>query len=97
MEERGEDPQMAFIPGGRTGLVVMDYVTIRTQSGKLGSVPTYAFDKALASEIRAVGEQTARELGQWMPEVRQVSEVKINVVYLTPDGKPNPGQRYSGK
>ena len=88
MEERGSDLKMANIPGGRTGLMVMDYVTIRLQNGKIGTVPTYAFDKALASEIRAVGEQTSRELGQWMPEVQQVNEVKINVVYVTPDGKP---------
>jgi len=33
----------------------MDYVTIRLQNGKIGTVPTYAFDKALASEIRRRG------------------------------------------
>jgi hypothetical protein len=68
MAERGEDLTMAAIPGGRTGLMVRDYVTVRTESGKIGTVATYAFDRGLFAELRAVGEQIARELGQWMPE-----------------------------
>jgi hypothetical protein len=44
--------------------------------------------EGLSAEIRAVGEQVARELGQWMPEMQQVNEVKVLVVYETPDGKP---------
>jgi hypothetical protein len=79
---------MATIPGGRTGLIVRDYVTVRTEAGKIGTVATYTFDRGLSAEIRAVGEQVARELGQWMPEMQQVNEVKVLVVYETPDGKP---------
>jgi gas vesicle protein len=88
MAERGEDLTMAAIPGGRTGLMVRDYVTVRTESGKIGTVATYAFDRGLSAELRAVGEQVARELEQWMPETQQVNEVKVLVVYETPDGKP---------
>src|SRR2546429_678633 len=40
MAERGEDHTMALIPGGRTGLIVRDYVTVRTESGKIGTVAT---------------------------------------------------------
>jgi hypothetical protein len=62
--ERAEDPDLARVPGGRTGLLV------RQQKG-LGSgdnfrvVTEYAVDTGLLREIRELEQQAAKECGEW--------------------------------
>ncbi len=65
MEARAQ--QYAGIPGGDTGLIVRQ---LKVTSE--GVVEEFVFDRALVSEIRAVQEQAASELGQ------KVDKVAIN-------------------
>lgn len=65
IDQRAADPQMQRVPGGNSGLLV------RTEKQQgLGrnatTIVEYTFDRALVSEIRAIQEQAARELGQWV-------------------------------
>lgn len=64
MDERGEDPAMKAVPGGRTGLLVRRAKQIG--SGENASVEyEYELDAALLREMREHEVQAARELGQW--------------------------------
>jgi flagellar biosynthesis component FlhA len=65
IEERGKDPAMAKVPGGRTGLLVRGFETVHTKEGTLVSAPTYEADTGLMYEIRKTQQQVAQELGQW--------------------------------
>lgn len=59
IEERGADPSMAEVPGGRTGLLVRQFKV----SGDT-VVTEYAVDTGTVRELRAVQEAAAKELGQ---------------------------------
>jgi hypothetical protein len=63
IDERSNDPELATIPGGRTGLVVGRQRGIRNGAG-LQLIQHYEVDVALLRELRATEEQIARELGQ---------------------------------
>ncbi len=60
MDERGADPTMQAIPGGKTGLLVR-----QVKAGKTGDIEEYKVDTATTSEFRATLEQVAKEVGQW--------------------------------
>lgn len=65
IEARSTDPRHTAWAGGETGLLV-----VRTKTQGLGRNATtwteVEFDRALVAEIRAIEEQAARELGQWI-------------------------------
>ncbi len=67
MEERAVDPDLANIPGGKTGLVVRKAVV---SAGVLVGYE-FAVDIGWIRELRAVQEQAAKELGQ-LVEKREV-------------------------
>jgi hypothetical protein len=69
IEERAADPKMANVPGGKTGLVVMQ---VKRLGNKL--MPEFVVDTTLIREIRAIQEQAAKELGQLVEK----QEMKIN-------------------
>lgn len=64
-DERANDPKMADIPGGRTGIVVE-----RIKSVGFGPeaeiVHEYTIDTPAIREFRGLEEQAARDLGQWV-------------------------------
>jgi Terminase small subunit len=62
IQERAADPDMAEVPGGKTGLLCIDY------KGKDATQPVYKADTALVAEMRATCKQAAEELGQWGEE-----------------------------
>jgi hypothetical protein len=74
IEERGADPTMALIPGGKTGLVVRQYKisgeTVMTE---------YAVDTGTIKELRGIQEQVAKELGQLVEK----RETKISLKNMT--------------
>lgn len=61
IEQRAADPTMAEIPGGSTGLVVRQLKV----SGET-VVSEFVFDRAVLQELRALEEQAAKELGQFV-------------------------------
>ena len=70
IEARGEDME-GETPGGETGLLVRQ--TKQIGSGRDAyKIEEYAVDVALMREIRALEEQAAKELGQWVDK-REVS------------------------
>lgn len=64
--ERAADPEMAKVKGGDTGLLTRKLRTVRGPDGKSAPVWEYSVDTATVAEIRAVHEQVAKELGQWV-------------------------------
>lgn len=60
MKERGADPELTNIPGGKLGHLVV------TARNKDGTIKKTAVDTKLIGELRAESEYVARELGQWV-------------------------------
>ncbi len=80
MLERSEDPELANIPGGKTGLVIV------TARDKHGDIKKVAVDTKLIAEHRAESEYIARELGQWVEKrddeltIRHLSDMPDEVL-----------------
>jgi alpha-D-ribose 1-methylphosphonate 5-triphosphate synthase subunit PhnG len=68
VDERAADPEMATIPGGKTGLVTRQMKGIG-KGKEFRLVEHFVPDTRLVKELRACGEQIARELGQWQERV----------------------------
>lgn len=64
IDERGADPDMASVPGGKTGLVLRKLKSIGSGE-KTVIVKEYEIDAAILKELRALEKQAAIELGQW--------------------------------
>ena len=64
IDERAEDPDMAKVPGGRTGLLVREFKQIGTGPDAT-MVEEFHLDAALLKESREHEKQAAQELGQW--------------------------------
>ena len=64
MQERGSDPAMIGITGGRSGFIVGQFKVLGVGASQK-MVPEYVVDTALSRALRGVMEQAARELGQW--------------------------------
>lgn len=59
VEERAASPLFADAPGGKSGLLGLDY------KGKNGDLEVFKVDTGLLSEFREHEKQIAQELGQW--------------------------------
>lgn len=66
ISERGDHVDMQDAPGGKTGLLALDY------KGKDADRAVYKLDAALLKEMRDLEREIAVELGQWA-ERREVS------------------------
>ena len=76
---RAGDDSMAEAPGGDTGLLVRQLKVIG--AGKnMQVVEEYSVDTGLIREIRALHEQTAKELGQWVD--RSESDVTMTEIQI---------------
>lgn len=69
IDERAEDPMMAGVAGGSTGLLVHSFKMIGGGRDAT-TVDEYAVDVGLLKELRAHEEQAAKELGQWVEKTR---------------------------
>lgn len=84
IEARADDPDLASIPGGDTGLLVK---TVRTRS--LGEIEiektvTAELDAVLLKELREHEKQAAQELGQWVDKA-QVEQTTKAYITVSPD------------
>ena len=78
--ERSDDETMADAPGGDTGLMVRQ-VKMIGYGKSMQVVEEYAVDTGLLREIRALHEQTAKELGQWVDRSEsEVTRTEIQIV-----------------
>ena len=64
IQERSLDPSMEKVPGGKTGLLSLDFKQIGEQI-----VPIYRVDGVVIKELREHGKQAAIELKQWSDKV----------------------------
>jgi hypothetical protein len=80
MKERAADPELASIPGGKLGHLVV------TARNKDGSIKKTAVDTKLIGELRSESEYVARELGQWVEKrddeltIRHLSDMPDEVL-----------------
>ncbi|SRR6266478_9266922 len=72
ISERGASPAMQTIPGGKTGLVAMQWKMLGSGE-EAQAMQEYEADTGLMREFRATLEQIARELGQW----EEKQEIKV--------------------
>lgn len=64
IDERAEDPSLAEIPGGATGLIVRDVKGIG-KGADFQMIDVYGVDTGLLKELREHEKQAAQEVGQW--------------------------------
>jgi hypothetical protein len=74
-----EDPLLASVPGGDTGMVGWKLKTIHTGEQCYEKVIEYEWDTGLAAAMNAIEEQAGIELGQWKPK---------NEISFATDGGP---------
>ena len=83
MEERADDPSMANVAGGRTGLLVHNVKSVGFgETAQI--VDLYEIDAALLKELREHEKQAAQELGQWV-EQSKVEQTTKAYVAVGPD------------
>jgi Helix-turn-helix of insertion element transposase len=82
IEERAESPDLADVPGGKTGLVTKMLKGIGS-GDDFQVVEIYEVDTGIVKEIRALQEQVAEELGQ---RVDRTETVDLNKLFerMTP-------------
>lgn len=70
IEERAKSDQMQNAPGGTTGLLCHD---VKSVGAGLAAerIDLYELDAALLAEMRAIEQQAAKELGQWVEKQEQ--------------------------
>jgi transposase-like protein len=71
IEARADDPSMADVPGGNTGLMVRTVKRVVVETDIQGhprstEVEEFAVDTGLLKELREIERQAAQELGQWL-------------------------------
>lgn len=73
--ERAKAPEMADVPGGKTGLLCRDIKSI----GDGATVDVFSVDTGLLKEMRELEKHTAQELGQWTEkfETKQTAPIRI--------------------
>jgi hypothetical protein len=76
IKERGEDPEMQKIEGGGSGLLVKNFKSVG-YGRNVQTVETYAFDKAIVSEMRELLKQASMELGQWVEKSQSEHDVVV--------------------
>jgi hypothetical protein len=65
IKERSESPEMANVPGGKTGLLVRNVKAVG-KGDDFQLIELYEVDAALLKELREHEKQVAHELGQWV-------------------------------
>jgi hypothetical protein len=92
-QERGADPDMQAIPGGKTGLLVRRIRGIGT-GDNFREVEEFELDAALLTELRNHERQAAQELGQWEPEGDKKGKgdgsAAVQVIITLPDNGRDP-------
>lgn len=74
IDERAAVPEMATVPGGKTGLMVHQVKGIG-KGEDFQVIDEYVLDAALLRELRDHEKQAAEELGQWL-ERREVTTIE---------------------
>ena len=75
--ERGKDPSMKGVPGGKTGLITRTLKSLNKGDGQRTIVPEYEADHGIVQARAHIREQVARELGQWVEEVKHSGQINV--------------------
>jgi len=65
IEDRAAAPEMQGVPGGKTGLLIRTEKVIGFGESAR-TIEEFTFDRAVLQELRAIQEQAAKELGQFV-------------------------------
>ena len=84
IEARAEDPEMADVPGGNTGLLVKTVKTRSIGEVELEKTVEAELDAVLLRELREHEKQAAQELGQWV-EKQEIDQTAKAYISVTPD------------
>jgi hypothetical protein len=87
VRQRAKSPEMASVPGGRTGLLRRGKVVRSRHSDEFRA--GYVLDTALLRELRRLERQVAKVLGQWSPLKSQ--QITFPRSTALPSGRPTPG------
>ena len=74
--ERAKADEMQVAPGGRTGLLAIDY------KGKDADQPVYKVDAGLLKELRELEKEIAIELGQWTEKSEITGLIEAAIVRM---------------
>lgn len=77
--ERGADPEIQNVPGGKTGLLVKQIKGIG-KGDDFQIVEQYAVDTGTLAELRAIEKQAAQELGQWQEKTEVTGDPNKPVI-----------------
>jgi hypothetical protein len=79
IEQRAQDPALAGVPGGNTGMVVKSYRNIvNPKTGKLVGAPVHEYDTGIVRSILDIEKQAALELGQ-LPNETPIGAVSVTI------------------
>lgn len=84
VEARADDPDMADVPGGNTGLIVKTVKIRSLGEGDVEKTIEAEVDVGLLKEMREHEKLTAQELGQWV-ERASVEQTTKAYVTVSPD------------
>lgn len=82
--DRSQSPEMADVPGGKTGLMVHNVKSVGAGENA-ERVDLYEVDAALLKELREHERQAAQELGQWTEKREHSGNVTFNPITLDGD------------
>lgn len=93
MNERADDPDMAGVPGGATGLMVKTVIERTMKDGSHETRTTYKLDYGLLKEFRELEKSVAHEMGQ-LPRVdlddgQGDTYIQVNNTQVNVDGQPD--------
>jgi hypothetical protein len=84
IEARANDPELAGIPGGETGMIVRQ-IKIMGTGNNAREVEEYSYDKALSSDLQSLYDQAATETGQKVERIQAAVAMAVQLVGISPD------------
>jgi len=84
IEARADDPEMADVPGGTTGLLVKTVKTRQVGEVEIEKTIETELDAVLLRELREHEKQAAQELGQWT-EKHEVEATTKAYIAVSPE------------
>lgn len=96
--ERAEHPDMADVPGGKTGKVTFTYVHAGSEFGDPVYRKVSKFDAALDAAIKDWLIYIAHELGQFQPDIEVIlrKDGTVGPSWLSCSTAPEAGDRGAG-
>jgi hypothetical protein len=83
VQERGADPAMRGVPGGKSGLMVHNVKSIGS-GDNAERVDLYEVDTGLLQQCLNLEKQAAQECGQWSEDNKPATGPQVNLNVILP-------------